>query len=139
MKDGLNFELRVLVLGTPTVCDSIGQDPFEVSTILEARTPTRDSNCLQAFGSFSQPYTISVRFREGSSQLTERRIKVILVGDCSTYEIGSAELLVGKCGCLFRTIRLELYIIGPEVTEPTKEPTTATIFSSSKRDLSGDH
>lgn len=59
-EDDLTFELRVLNFGIPTVCDSIGQAPFETSKMLEARSPTPDSNCFVAFGSFSQPYTISV-------------------------------------------------------------------------------
>ena len=94
---GLTFELRVL--GTPsggapetTVCESVGNGPFQPSAVLETRTATPLRGCLSAFGSFSQPYVVDVRFNESvsdTSALTERKLMVVLGGDCNADGIRS--------------------------------------------------
>ena len=75
------------------MCDSINQEPFEISEVFEVHTPLPDTNCIQGFGSFSRPYIIRVRIKDSSTDL-ERQIKVILNGNCSNNEISSNKLLV---------------------------------------------
>lgn len=96
-EDGLTFELRVLEGPTgaleTTVCESVANAPFRLSTVLMTRRATPIRSCLQAFGSFSQPYEVDVRFKQSfsdSSALTERKIVVVLGDDCDATGIRSS-------------------------------------------------
>lgn len=94
--DRLTFELRVVEdpTGTlkTTVCESVGGSTFGPSEVLLTRAATPLRSCLQAFGSFSRPYAVHVRFNEtitDSSVLTERKMVVVLGADCDTAAVRS--------------------------------------------------
>ena len=99
-EDGLVFIMRttILIALEATLCDD-STGVFQKSTVLTARTIRPMLSCRQAFGSFSQPYLIPVKFYESfsdSSALTERRVKLVLGRDC-TGRVSSRPLrVIGK-------------------------------------------
>lgn len=99
LEDTLAFELRVDNIDTFdfTVCESLENSAFYPSMLLLGRIAPPIETCIQAFGSFSRPYIVEVSFRSNvtdPSVLTQRKIKTVLSGDCSSTEAASGTLIV---------------------------------------------
>lgn len=108
-RDELIFELRIHQNpGTFTVCESSGSDIFQPSSLLRHRLATAKDMCMIAskFPHFSRPYTVRVRFEDSvsdSSELTERRVKLVLGNNCNNAAVRSDELtVIGKCECMHK-------------------------------------